>query len=91
MRWSKWLTAGNPYAPLSYISFSIPPLEEDLRTYDPYRDLRQLGDTDIIPVDFTVDPFATLEKLKREIKRKQPFSGMRVDPDKWTQSIVSRS
>ncbi|BEJ11381.1 hypothetical protein CspHIS471_0108030 [Cutaneotrichosporon sp. HIS471] len=90
-----WMTVreayipGNPYAPLSYLSFSIPPLEDDLPVYDAGKDLNQLRDMDIVPVDFTVNPFATIDKLKDVIKRQRNMGGMKVDPDKWKESLLA--
>ncbi|WOO79255.1 uncharacterized protein LOC62_02G002783 [Vanrija pseudolonga] len=81
---------GNPFAPLSYLSYAVPPLPDELPTYDPSRDLKQLGDGyDIVPVPFTVSPLGMLDKIRREIGRKRVFNGIRVDESKWKEQLFA--
>ncbi|KAL1409969.1 hypothetical protein Q8F55_003968 [Vanrija albida] len=81
---------GNPFAPLSYLSYAVPQLEDELPTYDPSRDLNQLGEGyEIVPVPFTVSPFGMLDKIRREIGRNRTFHGFRIDESKWKEQLLA--
>lgn len=81
---------GNPFAPLSYLSFSVPPLADDLQPYNPDRDLQQLGEGfEVVPVPFTVTPLGILERLRTEIGKRTTWHGVRFDESKWAEQLVS--
>lgn len=79
---------GNPFAPLSYLSYAVPPLGDDLPTYDRGRDLNQLPGHDIVEVPFTVDPIRFAEKLKDRVGRTE-LDGVSIDASKWKEVMVS--
>lgn len=82
-------TLGNPFAPLSYLSFSVPPLPDDLQSYQPDTDLIQLGEGfEVVPVPFTVSPLGLLDRLREEVGRRTTWNGVRFDESKWTEQLV---
>lgn len=80
---------GNPFAPLSYLSFAVPPLPDELPAYDPQDDLKQLGDGfDVVPVPFTVSPFGLMSKLRKTIGR-MTWEGLKIDESKWKETMLA--
>ncbi|KAK4689355.1 hypothetical protein P7C73_g748, partial [Tremellales sp. Uapishka_1] len=80
---------GNPFAPLSYISYAIPPLVDELDTYDPQRDLTQLGEGfEVVPVPFTASPLGVIGKLRKMIGRRSDWEGLKIDESKWKETMV---
>ena len=85
------IKTGNPFAPLSYLSFAVPPLPSDLPAYDPATHLSQLGSGyDIVPVPFTVSPFQLMEKAQGALGRGANWGGVKIDASKWRAPLVSR-
>lgn len=80
---------GNPFAPLSYLSFSVPPLPEELKPYNPDKDLTQLGEGfEVVPVPFTVSPLGLVDRIRSEIGKRTTWNGIRFDQSKWTEQLV---
>lgn len=75
---------GHSFAPLSYISYAIPPLQTPLPTYNPAKDLRQLGEGfDIVPVPFEISPVDVVDRIRKEIGRRTEWEGWRIDERDW--------
>ncbi|KAL7418333.1 hypothetical protein Q5752_006791 [Cryptotrichosporon argae] len=81
---------GNPFAPLSYLSFAVPPLPDDLATYDPATDLAQLGaEYPIVEVPFTVDALKFADKVRATIGRGREVEGVRFELDGWRDTLLA--
>lgn len=79
---------GNPFAPLSYLSYAVPPLTDELPTYSRKRDLNQIPGHDIVEVPFTVDPIRFVDKVRERIGRTN-IDGVPIDAAKWKEVMVS--
>lgn len=81
---------GNAFAPLSYLSFGVHSIPDDIPLYDP-KDLSQLGKGyEIAAVPFTVSPFAVTEKIRRMIGKKGKADTITsVDESSWKEVMVS--
>lgn len=84
-----WCT-GNPFAPLSYLSFAVPPLPDDLPTYNPSKHLRQLEDDglDIVPVPFTVSPLGLSKLIRSRIGQSTRWENLKIDESKFKETMV---
>lgn len=83
-------TSGNAFAPLSYLSYAVPPLPDDLPRYNPTKHLRQLGDdTEIVAVPFTVSPMAVIKRIRYLVGRRT-WEGIRLDERDWQETMVRR-
>ncbi|WVW86024.1 hypothetical protein I302_108062 [Kwoniella bestiolae CBS 10118] len=81
---------GNPFAPLSYLSFAVPPLPDDLPQYNLAEDLTQLGDGfDVVPVPFTVSPLGLAKKLRKTIGTRQKWENVTIDESKWEEIMLA--
>ncbi|WVR07790.1 hypothetical protein IAU60_004833 [Kwoniella sp. DSM 27419] len=81
---------GNPFAPLSYLSFAVPPLPDDLPKYDLKEDLTQLGDGyDVVPVPFTVSPLGLAKKLRKMIGSSARWENVIVDEKDWEETLLA--
>jgi hypothetical protein len=80
---------GNPFAPLSYLSFAVPPLPDDLPRYNPAKDLRQLGEGyDVVAVPFTVSPMSLVKRIRGIMGRRTSWEGIRLDETEWKEDMV---
>lgn len=80
---------GNPFAPLSYLSFAVPPLEDHLEPYRPDTDLKQLGEGfEVVPVPFTVSPIGLLDRVRSEVGSRQTYQGIKFDERQWKEKLV---
>ncbi|OCF77255.1 hypothetical protein I204_01241 [Kwoniella mangroviensis CBS 8886] len=81
---------GNPFAPLSYLSFAVPPLPDDLPQYNLSEDLTQLGDGfDVVPVPFTVSPLGLASKLRKLIGTMKQWENVTIDESKWEEIMLA--
>ncbi|WWD19509.1 hypothetical protein CI109_103970 [Kwoniella shandongensis] len=81
---------GNPFAPLSYLSFAVPPLPDDLPTYDPASDLTQLGDGyEVVPVPFTVSPLGLAKKIRDMIGGRKNWENVVLDQSKFQEKLLA--
>lgn len=81
---------GNPFAPLSYMSYAVPPLPDNLETYNPSRDLRQLNGEEIVEIPFTVDPIAMVDKIRNSIGNNCALpGGVKVNQSKWSEKMLA--
>ncbi|WWC91582.1 uncharacterized protein L201_006528 [Kwoniella dendrophila CBS 6074] len=81
---------GNPFAPLSYLSFAVPPLPDDLPQYNLSEDLTQLGDGfDVVPVPFTVSPLGLAKKIREEIGSYSRWENVIIDEKKWEETMLA--
>ncbi|ADV24177.1 hypothetical protein I315_06137 [Cryptococcus gattii Ru294] len=82
---------GNPFAPLSYLSFAVPPLPDDLPTYNPSKHLRQLEDDglDIVPVPFTVSPLGLSKLIRSRIGQSTRWENLKIDESKFKETMVA--
>ncbi|WVR00360.1 hypothetical protein IAU59_007503 [Kwoniella sp. CBS 9459] len=81
---------GNPFAPLSYLSFAIPPLPDDLPSYNLAEDLTQLGDGyDVVPVPFTVSPLGLEKKIRRTIGSGTRWEGVIIDEKRFEEIMLA--
>jgi hypothetical protein len=79
---------GNAFAPLSYLSYAVPPLPDDLPRYNPTKHLRQLGDdTEIVAVPFTVSPTAVIKRIRYLVGRRT-WEGVGLDERDWKEAMV---
>lgn len=89
-RGASQLTPGNPFAPMSYLSYAVPPLEHDLRPYEPSRDLHQLDGETIVEVPFTVNPLSMVGEIRKQIgRRTEILGGFKIDESKWKETLVA--
>ncbi|RSH91720.1 hypothetical protein EHS25_009089 [Saitozyma podzolica] len=80
---------GNAFAPLSYLSYAVPPLPDDLPRYNPTKHLRQLGDdTEIVAVPFTVSPMAVIKRIRYLVGRRT-WEGIGLDERDWNETMVA--
>lgn len=79
---------GNPFAPLAYLSYAVPPLSDDLAPYDRRRDLNQIPGHDIVEVPFTVDPIRFADRVRERVGRTE-IGGVAIDASKWKEVMVS--
>lgn len=81
---------GNPFAPLSYLSFAVPPLPDDLPTYNPSKHLRQLEDDglEIVPVPFTVSPLGLGKLIRSRIGQLTRWENLKIDESKFKETMV---
>ncbi|OCF32211.1 hypothetical protein I316_06125 [Kwoniella heveanensis BCC8398] len=81
---------GNPFAPLSYLSFAILPLPDDLPSYNLAEDLTQLGDGyEIVPVPFTVSPLGLEKKIRRTIGSNTRWEGVIIDEKRFEEIMLA--
>ncbi|ORY26691.1 hypothetical protein BCR39DRAFT_599686 [Naematelia encephala] len=81
---------GNPFEPLSYLSFAVPPLEDELPVYDPVKDLKQLGNGyDVVPIPFTVTPFDLVKKIRQDMGVLTIWEALTVHEDRWTEKMLA--
>ncbi|WVQ73017.1 hypothetical protein IAR50_002580 [Cryptococcus sp. DSM 104548] len=82
---------GNPFAPLSYLSFAVPPLQSDLPEYDPSNDLEQLRDygLDIVPIPFTVSPLGLINHVRRLIGGSKRWEHWKIDEKNIEEKMVA--
>ncbi|EIW71792.1 hypothetical protein TREMEDRAFT_67961 [Tremella mesenterica DSM 1558] len=86
---SEGYVPGNPFAPLSYLSFAIPPLPAELSEYNPEEDLKQLGEgNEVVEVPFTVSPLGLLKRLRQVVGR-TTWEGFRIDQSKWKDTLFA--
>lgn len=75
---------------MSYLSFAVPPLPDDLRPYDPSRDLKQIDGHEIAEVPFTVNPLALVDTIRRRVGRRCEIpGGFKIDESKWQEKLVA--
>ncbi|ODO10257.1 hypothetical protein I350_02486 [Cryptococcus amylolentus CBS 6273] len=81
---------GNPFAPLSYLSFAVPPLYSDLPEYNPSKDHDQLKDygLDIVPIPFTVSPLGLVNHIRRLIDKKT-WDHWKIDEKKIEEKMLA--
>jgi len=80
---------GNSFAPLSYLSFSVPPLEADLPQYNPAADLKQLGEGfNIVQVPFSASPMGLAKLIRDSVGAKPESGGVVFDTESWKEKIV---
>ncbi|KAK8853095.1 hypothetical protein IAR55_003796 [Kwoniella newhampshirensis] len=81
---------GNPFAPLSYLSFAVPPLPDDLPTYDPSSDLTQLGEGfDVVPVPFTVSPLGLAKRIRNMVGGRKNWENVTLDQTKFEDKLLA--
>ncbi|WWC71888.1 uncharacterized protein I206_105847 [Kwoniella pini CBS 10737] len=81
---------GNPFAPLSYLSFAVPPLPDDLPQYNLAEDLTQLGDGfEVVPVPFTVSPLGLAKKIRKTIGSNKRWENISIDESKWEETLLA--
>ncbi|WRT70351.1 uncharacterized protein IL334_007349 [Kwoniella shivajii] len=81
---------GNPFAPLSYLSFAVPPLPDDLPQYNLSEDLTQLGDGfEVVPVPFTVSPLGLAKKVRKSIGKHKKWENVVIDESKWEDTMLA--
>lgn len=86
---SDWRHLGNPFVPLSYLSFATQELPDDLPEYSPSSDLKQLGDGfDVVPIPFTVSPLGLLKKLRNMVGKSTEWKGLTLEEAKWRETMV---
>jgi hypothetical protein len=86
--------AGNPFSPISLLDFTEPDLQDELLTWDPSQDLKQLESEgmEIQSVPFAVDPIKALEHVKRQVGRHVRLGDLKVDMNRDVKEImVSRT
>lgn len=82
-------SSGNPFAPLSYLSYGTQVIPDDLAPYDPSTDLIQLGEGfDVVPIPFTVSPLGLLKKIRSIVGKRREWEGLILEPDKWKDVMV---
>ncbi|WVO12489.1 hypothetical protein L204_100089 [Cryptococcus depauperatus] len=82
---------GNPFAPLSYLSFAVPPLPDNLPAYNPSKDLRQLENDglEVVPVPFTVSPLGLLRRIRKSIGKRSEWENLIANESKFKETLVA--
>lgn len=80
---------GNPFAPLSYLSYATQRIPDGLSAYDPSTDHSQLGEGyDVVPIPFTVSPLGLIKKIRSIVGTRREWHGLTLEEEKWKEVMV---